>query len=426
MSNTTPIIQNGNLKNTNVNNSLISISASRSLIDKLSDIVSVKDYGANADSDLGAIINLMITNGIKNIYIPNGNWNINTTINVNVNNIMIEGAGHGTILSSTNSSSPLLELNAVSDIIISNITLSTSVDRNVPLMYNTNTFRCFFNNFMCLEGSGKDYGAVTLDGCNDTHFTDCEFHSSSGIGNGLFLTGTSQRCEDTFISNMNIVGYNVGIYLDWSSGNYFSNMDILSNNSQGILFQPASNHEVDGTRCVNILSDGNTSNGWEFSGSGTITETSLCGCWGSTNGDSGANSDGLYISNGNVNGLTIIGFEAHSNTANGIAIENGSNINISGSTIFHNGLNATTNTQYQGIMIDTLASFVVVSNNVIGRGGINAGQVPKETYGINIQSVNHIIVTNNIINQVLNDLVYQSTTVNTVINTNNIGLIYTS
>lgn len=82
MSNTTPIIQNGNLKNTNVNDSLISISTSRSLIDKLSDIVSVKDFGAVGDAvtDDTASFKNALASGSNYVFVPVGNYYLTDTI----------------------------------------------------------------------------------------------------------------------------------------------------------------------------------------------------------------------------------------------------------------------------------------------------------------------------------------------------------
>lgn len=399
----------------------------RTLDDKLSEIYSVKDFGGGT-GDLAVTINAMISMGILDIYVPEGTYDCATPIVVSRNNVRLRGAGANTIINLTSGGAHGLELQTCSNVLVEDICFTAAVDRSVPVIYGNNTFRCFYQNVLCVEGEGADYGGMYFDGCNDTHITDCELHSSSKNGYGIMLTGTSLRCEDTYITATNVVGYNVGVFLEWSSGNYFTAMDVLSNGSAGVMFSPSSEHEVDGSRMVNILSDSNVGNGWSFIGGGSITETCLTGCWGATNGGSGANADGLHVGNPNVNGLAIIGFQAHHNTANGIALEQGSNITIMGATLYANALNGIdpggTGSYFNAILVDSGVSFVSVIGCSMGRGGINANEVPKEFYGVEVVATDYIVVANNIGNQLRQAVIRIATPGDNVVSTGNIGNVY--
>lgn len=397
----------------------------RTLDAKLLDFVSVLDWCAPG-ADIGAAINAMFAAGINAVYLPSGTYTLTTTIVMTQNHQSIRGAGQSTIINVAVPNGPGISAVFLSDLILSELTFQPTINLTSPVISWQNTFRCFMTHVVMEEGPGLLNGGVVLLAANDTHITDCEFHTNAQYGYGIHIAPfNNSRCEDTYITNVNINGFENGMYIEWSSGLYLSGMDVLSAANQGIYFNPALAYECDGTRASRVLCDSCTGSGWTFGGVGAITETCLTNCWGSTNGStqgSGSDADGLYISNPNVNNLVIVGFEAHRNTANGIGIEAGTNISIVGGSLFNNGVNGTSSNVFYGLIIDTNAKNVTVGKCIGGTGGINVQATPTQAGLVHVVSTANIIVTECIgVNHKNGNVVVVDTTASTVIVANNLG-----
>jgi len=355
----------------------------------------------NSQIDVGPIINTMIGQNISKICLPQGHYLLNTTINLS-NNTSIIGVGAGTELEVNIVNGDAILASSASYNTLRDFTLKAQVVRTGgAAIHLQNTFHEVIEHvYLQNDSSGNHYDGIYADGANDTHILDTEMRG--GSGDGIRLGGTTQHAVDTYISGTNINGrFNNDVELQWASGIYLNGMDLLGAVSECVRVDPSASQEVDGLRATLVLADSNSNNGWHFTGSGPITETSLTNCWGATNGYTDGTitgaADGIRVDNTALNNLVVQGSEFHNNTATGIEIYAGENIIINGNTSFNNGRYAS-NT-YSGISVGTAASYVVVANNVSGQGGINAPTANVQRYGINSVSTNYISVTNNITQQ---------------------------
>lgn len=337
----------------------------------------------NGKIDIAPIINRMIGAGILSIHIPCGTYQISSTISL-LNNVSLLGDGACTILSIRMKDGDVIRGHAVSFTAIRNMTLQADVMRSSG---GTITLKDSFENRISdigfTNGSGKHFTDIYLDGSNGTHVN--QVAGRGGVLNGITVTGSDKRSEDTYISNSGFDGYGGSpIELIWSSGNYLSQLDLLGGGNAGIMIDPMGAQEVDGLRAQAVLADSNYGPGWWFAGTGAITETSLTNCWGSTNGIGGGISAGLAVTNRNTDDLVISASEFHANTGTGIDLQEGSNVQISGSTIFMNS--TAPSSSFPGINIGYDVNFVTVSGNMTGAGGEARNGAVKSQQGYGIES----------------------------------------
>lgn len=368
----------------------------------------------NQKIDVGALINKAFKSGISRVRIPCGNYLITTTIQMSGLQTLM-GDGMCTALYSTIVGDDVIDVsgafNTIRDIRINNMVTKTGGN----VIFAHKTFHLVIDHIDIDAVNTHTYwwNGIVLYGANDTHINDSEMRPA-GKNAAIQLSGTQKtgRSEDTYITHTNINGWKYALELSWASGNYLSNMDLLSATEFGVIFDPESWQEVDGTRASQILSDSNTKDGWRFDGVGAITETSLTNCWGSTNGYQQGSSqivalaDGLHVVNPNTDNLTVLASEFHSNTAHGIEIDSGQNILISSNTIFMNGIggqakildtSAYKPNSYSGIFIHKPVSYISVTNNIGGLGGVrNASAINHQKYLVSTESSNYVTISLNI------------------------------
>lgn len=367
----------------------------------------------NNKIDVGALINKAFAAGVWRVHLPCGNYLISTTITMSGYQSLI-GDGMCTALSSNTSQGDVLDVagsfNTVRDVRFVNATKKSGG----AVIAATSTFHLVIDH-IDIDATATNvpwWNGIALYGANDTHINDSEIRPAGG-NSGIQMSGTSNsgRTEDTYIEHTNINGWETDLELAWASGNYLSNMDVLSATGVGILFDPSSSQEVDGTRASQVLSDSNNSDGWRVAGAGPITETTLTNCWGATNGyEPGSStinalSDGIHILNSKTNNFSVVASEFHANTAHGIEVTAGSNIIISENSLFMNGTAGITSANdtseyskntYYGIFLDTGASNVNVNGNMGGLGGVeNVGTTNHQKYLIDSASGSYITMTGN-------------------------------
>jgi len=366
--------------------------------------------------DVGAVINRAFAAGAQRVRIPCGDYLITTTIKVSDRQTLM-GDGMCTALFASGSEGDVIDAKG-SFATIRDIRLVNAHTKSGGAVIAANqTFHLVIEH-IDIDSIDVDttwWNGIALYGANDTHINDSEIRPG-GRNAAVQLSGTPEtgRSEDSYISHTNINGWKTNLELSWSSGAYLSNMDVLSAKGSGVLFDPSSSQEVDGTRAVQVLSDSNEREGWFFAGVGAITETNLSNCWSATNGylpnsSKVANSvDGLLVSNERVDNLTISGSEFHSNTGNGININVGKNIIIMGNSLFMNGVAGAAalpdliqeKREYDGILIEKGASHVLINSNIGGYGGIkNTEDVNHQRFLIENRSKNYISISSNIGNR---------------------------
>lgn len=330
--------------------------------------------------DVGPIMNAMISAGVLTIHLPCGTYKLATQVQL-ANNVSISGDGACTILSVQTTAGDVISGASVQYTRVHDLTMQADVNRTSGGAITLhNSFENRISDVWFTAGTGAHWTDIYLDGANGTHIDRVSGRGANW--DGIIATGTSQRSEDTYVSNSTFDGYGgAPIELAWASGVYLSRLDLLGGKNAGVFVDPASPAEVDGVRATAVLADSNYGPGWRLDGSGAITEFNVTNCWGSTNGI-GGNSSGFVALNPAINDLTIASSEFHANTNAGIDIENGNRITISGNMVFMNSLSGSA--VAAGINIGANPNFLVVTYNQSGAGGEAQGNASQslQSYGI--------------------------------------------
>ena len=101
--------------------------------------INIKQLGANSINDIGNIINGILNKNIK-VYVPNGEYNVSTTINPpNYSKIQIDG----TLNNSSNNDTIKIENNYI-DLYVEKI-VTTGNGLPILIESNTNTTKCYYN-----------------------------------------------------------------------------------------------------------------------------------------------------------------------------------------------------------------------------------------------------------------------------------------
>jgi len=194
----------------------------------------------------------------------------------------------------------------------------------------------------------------------------------------------AHQVKDVYLRDNALGASAVGYLIDNASGVYASHSDICCAGGTGVLVAPGRGQNVNSLYLTNFLADEQTgaNGGIAFPNTGGfVSEAYLTDCWGSGS-TAGA---GLFVGNPNLDGLTIRGFNAHTNHAAGIDIEAGTNILIDGAQAFYND---TGRIGVPGIIIGGTASHVILANAHSGRGGYVSQAAPSR---INYQSYGFVI-----------------------------------
>jgi len=324
--------------------------------------------------DIGPIVNLMISKGVKTIHFPCGTYRVATTINL-INNVSLSGDGFGTIFSIQMTSGSVVSGVAVSYVRIHDLCFQADVTRTSgEAIFLQDSFENRFWNIIFSNGSGRHWHNIHIAGSNGTHIV--RVAGRGGGGDGIWVEGSSKYSQDTYISESGFDGYDSApLHVSWSSGLYISAMDLLGGKVAGVLLDPDSSksQEVDGFRGTAVLADSNKGPGWLLGGTGPITEFNITNCWGSTNGYTPGTLNvagiaaGFVVTNPASNNVVVSSCEFHANTGTGIDFENGTHLSAIGNMVFMNS--AGKSGGYPGINVGSNPNFVIIANNMSGAGG---------------------------------------------------------
>lgn len=297
------------------------------------EIINVLDYGTDGAAIQAAIDALPVTGGM--VFIPEGTYNITTTLLLTKNNITIFGTGTGTILSS--STTDTLNIQA-SDISIMNIKIITT-------------------------GTNKE--AVYIKG-DRIIINNCWIESSTS--EAILSVGISNNCR--IINN-----YIKGRWCIEDSTGHELNKSIISDNQ---LFVKNSGSGILISGSYNTISD-NVIDGEAT----TVNEMIIAGSYNSII------SNIIYAHNSSADeSIDLTATSANNNVAGnviytpsiGIAVQGASNI-IADNIVYQ--------PQYYGIENRSLGDRSVISSNKI---------VNSQQYGLHITADNSIINNNHIYN----------------------------
>jgi hypothetical protein len=433
--------------------------------DKMSEFISVKDYGARGDgiaddtnainAALAAAYNVL-SNTPSNYYGPvnvSGNWgfmqtmaatvyfpagiyNVSSTITINHHGISILGAGrNATKINTTFASGDLFNIfplnialvKEIHNVCISNLGISSIVPRTSgAFIHLTESHNCYFDNLE-LSGWGGVYDYVKIDGdySYTNKFTWVQINGGTlqsipgnsnykfRDGRAGFVIGESGYPQDTWIDNCEINGTNYGILYFSGGGLQVLRTECLSNNT-GMLITPQAGKECVWTWLHMFQVDTGGGRGIVVApfAAGSVKVVSMTTCWSSSMGDSGIylDSNGGSISDVTIHQATIL-----TNNKNGIETHGAINsLNISDSSIINNSVSS--RGTYHGIYIGPGATRVNIHGNHIG---CMNNQQNNQGYGLFIDlGVDKIIVQNNIMDQNVNGGIADAGGTNRIIGNN--------
>lgn len=398
---------------------------SQTVYDRLSQYVSVKDFGAvgdgTADDTIAIKAAIDATTGV--LFFPAGSYRVTSTISWNKNDLWIVGAGEG--------ASKIIADFAAGDILcigdgvanpnnsgISHITIGSFVAKTSGAAirlrngHNLKVSRIRMDNNL--------FFGVQLDGGPQQflYYLD-NFEISGAVSAGIVVGEDGTLPQDLWISTGIVVNCQNGILLKHGSGVYLSEMDLVDCDS-GITTYPAAGQNVLALWANTVIADTCKSSGWKvITDGGLVAEWTLTACWGASCGvNDGGHGMVFNPGPGEIKAISITGPRCINNQGNGIYIQGGedfsivnpqclgnsqgtpgakygieifsgvSQFNISGGVCGQGGL-FSTNPQGYGIVVDPGASdnYVISGVNVLGNvsGGISDGGT-----GLNKHIVNNI------------------------------------
>jgi len=191
------------------------------------------------------------------------------------------------------------------------------------------------------------------------------FEINHPVYRGIQVGDSSRVVQDLWVSDGVIAGAGQeGIAFYNCSGLYFSSIDVISCGN-GIVFYPAFGDVVKGGFFSQVLADTSTSNGWNIlENGGIVSDITLTGCWGATNGDNGFRFES---GSGIIDGINLSGCISTNNSKNGILVQGVKNLNLSNSQVTSNSQSSSGT--YHGLNVDTDVSNFTVLGGTFGQGG---------------------------------------------------------
>ena len=382
----------------------------RSVHDELQDRVTVTQFGADRTGIVDAYPAFLkaytyITSlGGGTIEVPAGKYRLNTTFAVLVGGINIKG-GPGVDIINGVADGPAIQIGNGSSLIFSSNVSGLNFSCALGIIGTTNNrgllatkvAQSTFYDIKTSQFPAKLSNGVKFDGCVQCYLDGMVVQDTGGVGVDIY------RCNDlyghTMRSDANGVGWRIedtnGIFFTAATA-YFNTIFAWDLKSDGVLNNNL-NHFY--TSCVGDFS-GNTN--WNIT---QLSESSLVGCWGSTQQSTTVNTfaPGFFLNGVVVRSIKFVGCQALYNNQHGFHIEQGSNIELIGSSAgtpahgngragFGNGIyfgpgannctvvagTAVENHDY-GISADTSATNIIFNNIRLSANGV--GSVQPNTFG---------------------------------------------
>ena len=399
---------------------------------RLSQTISVKDYGAKGDgaTDDAAAIRLAIaaaktvvqngTSGYKKlnatVYFPAGVYNVGSTINIDSDCISFQGAGkNATQIQGTFSSGDLFYVYAglhqpINLINMSDFAITSSVSKTSgAFIHLINSHDCFFENLELWSYSGMWDGIVidgdpwtTSSGYSPWQPYTNKFHwvnigGGGGIGNAGFNIGPNGYPQDTWIDDCEINGTPYGIIYKCGGGLQVMRTGCL-NNTTGMVISPGSGKECTWTWLHMLQVDTGSGDGLVIKpdSGGVVKVVNITTGWFSSMAGNGVLIDKNSGPGQTLCDITLNATTCLNNTKNGIST-NGSidNLMINNCNILNNS--SQSSGTYHGVYIGQNANRVNINSNRIGSSQSNSNN--NQGYGVFIDlNVQNVIIQSNILN----------------------------
>jgi hypothetical protein len=358
----------------------------RTATSKLSDWVSVLDYGADptGSSDSASAINAAITASSGIVYFPAGTYKINSGISWTKNGITLIGNGaSSTIINANFTTGDIISVgdgtanpvgNGITELQITCAAVHTS---GAAIRFR-NGHNCWIDhvNF----GSNQSIN-IQFDGGTSQFIYRASNIEINGGSYGIILGSDGTLVQNTWVSDAVIYGCTSnGILLLNNSGTYWSRIDIGSGSGIGFATYPATGKVVEATYCTDVWCDSMANGGWSIiTNGGNVTEFYVTKGWASSCGN-GTNANGILIGPGSgiVNDVDLDCFTSHANYGDGIYVNGGTNVTIRSPKINNNSFGSAGT--FHGIAIANSTSYWQIIAGYSSLGGYYAAN--KQGYGV--------------------------------------------
>jgi len=379
-------------------------SVTRTVQVRLSDWVSVKDFGAVGDgtTDDTTSIQAAITFAQLrpcSVYFPPGTYKTTATLTLDASFSRLFGAGKAisTIASTMPDKDTLLigsPTSALQSVYVSGMGFIPSVSKTAGVEIdikgnniNVEIDDCIFT------GGFTHYYADSYGSASNYKIANCYFQRSAGQsvivggGNGL-LQGFYMERSSFGLCSGSITFLNV-------SGFYLKQIDAILATGDCFSFVPADGEIVVFGFMDQVLADTPGSNGWVIqpTGTGIVANIKCTDCWAAAAGGQA----GILINGANVNGFTWTAGHIRNNAKAGFLLLAGTNVCLSDSDVFNNSVEGAA--LNPGVVIAGNVSDFTITDNQIGGGGYDKldGSPNQQSYGILINSGSggNFVVTGN-------------------------------
>jgi hypothetical protein len=363
---------------------------SRTVQSKLRDVVSVKDFGAVGNgiaNDAGAIqlaINAVAAAGGGTVYLPAGNYLMNSGVTWTASGVHLKGAGvSATTLTCNFASGDIICIGdgaanpndcSIEHLSISSVPVKTS-GAAIRFRNGHNLRAGFFRvNSNMLVGVDLDAGPQQF--LYYVHDFEILSGSNAGIRIGEAGSGIPQ---DVWIGQGIIASAGAGLLMLNASGIYLRTIDLLGCNTAFTTY-PAAGQRVSAVFALELIADTCNSHGFNIiTNGGSVNEMTFTACWASSCGvvDNGAGFK-FSTGGGSVAGVSVTGGRVINNKGHGILLEGGTDFTFTGVQVMCNstaGIGL-----YHGMAVAAGVGQWTVNGGVYGQGGLFP--VNNQGYGI--------------------------------------------
>ncbi|AXI03831.1 right-handed parallel beta-helix repeat-containing protein [Aquirhabdus parva] len=339
----------------------------------------------SASIDVSTAINTAIGANTGDLSFPPGIYLLNSTINVNKSNLNLIGSGKGaTTLTSGNATQDIITVSALSN---NNVIRSLSITSKVA---KTGGAAISVSN--CHDVRISDiridnvYNGIVFDGGAQQYLYFLDNFEINGGYIGV-LVGPSTNVQDLWIDSGSIANTtNDGVLLLRVTGIYMSKVDIMGAQKHGLEMYPPTGFYVSGF-FTNVLCDTCANHGWAIgTNGGTTAEVLMTDCWGSSCGNGTTQYHGLYVdegvSGGRVSVVKINGGSFMNNWNNGIKLQKGDAVTLSGTQVLCNNVSQTASVG--GLQVSNAFGNVNITGGFYANAGLEFTN--RQNYGISIDS----------------------------------------
>lgn len=372
----------------------------RSYSSKLTDIVSVKDYGATGNGSTDdtnaeiAAINAVCAAGGGTVYYPPGTYITDAgSITSFCNGIFFEGAGAQASNIKTNSTTGVLfPFSSLNGIGFSNLTIEYGATATAGSAITLSNSGFFYLENVIVYGA---FNPVSITGTNGFPYNidNVYLEQTATGGTGLYIDGAGDQYINSLLMWSSATTPAYGMHVQGTGGIFMTNSDLVHNGT-GMLIDPPSGSAVDYLFIANSAFDTNTNYGiWIYPG-GNVNGSTFTGDWTASNGLFGVNVSAN--TGGTTNGVRFVGHRSFNNGQDGVVLSNGTGTiaNVEFGNCDVSGNSQSSSGTYSGFTVAAGTSGFSISGS---RSGQEAGFANTQKYGINLSSgaTNNFMVSGN-------------------------------